>query len=162
MMILDATISIIKRDKEVPKPLVKELCIFISNYTSATKTMLCRYLQKSGVCNAKISNMSTSELIVNFKKQVSKDTKAPCFISTELQLITFSMRNKLSHNLNQVDYLAKVIEDSSIKKFLNFLTKLSTESKEIENLLKKKVEIKEEIKEEKAIEKDIYHFGIKV
>ena len=163
LVTLDAIIETIVKQKEVSRAMIKELCIFISNYSSGTKTILCRYLQENGICNAKINNMSTAELIVNFKKQVSKDTSLPCSVNTELQLIAFGIRNNLSHNLNQVEYLEKVVNDSGLKKFINFLNKISIESRQIEQLFERKIEtIEEKITESKQLEKEIYHFGIKL
>lgn len=165
LVILEIILQRLKKDNAASRANIKDLCLFFSNYSSGSKTIITRYLQKSGLKNQQINNMSVAELFVKFKKAISKDTEMPCSLTTELHLIVFDIRNKLSHNLNQVDYLTKVVEQSGIKKMINFLEKLSDEAKEIEHCYSLKIEKEKELEKDNfnnnRIEKEIYHFGIR-
>lgn len=159
---IDALIQRIKADKEVSISNKKELALLISNYSSCVKTVICRYLKASGYSNQRINNFSTTEVFFKFKKEIAKDNKATCNLSHELHLVVFNLRNKLSHTLNQVDYVSLIVEKSGMVKILGLLNRLSIESKEIETQFEKKLEnlAKEELANEKTIPKERYPFGI--
>lgn len=159
---IDALIQRIKADKHVSMSNTKELTLLIPNYISCIKTIICRYLQKSGYSNQRINNFSSTELFFKFKKEISKDTKEPCNLSNELFLVVLSIRNKLSHTFNQVEYISNVIERSGHKKISALLDRMSIEAKEIENLFQNKLEnsIEKEIVHEVSKSRENYPFGI--
>lgn len=164
---LDALIERVEKDKDFSNSNKNELSIFLSNYSSGTKTIVCRYLQYSEVANQRIINMSATELFVKYKRELIKDFKNNPPITTELHLIVFDLRNKLNHNIDQIEYLNKVINESGLNKVLGFLNKISKESKEIYNTFENKYENhKEKLKEneqkkQKEIQREHYPFGIK-
>lgn len=137
---LDSTINRIKSNGKSQRETTKDLCLLFGNHASLTKTIMVRYLQLSDITNQKINYMTIPELFVKFKKCITNDTQMPCPLTTELHMISFDLRNKLAHNINQSDYMENVISQSGVKKMLNFLTKLSDESKEIEHCFNLKLE----------------------
>ena len=166
IMNLKKIIKDIRLKKSIDDNCLSNLCIFFSNYTSGTKTIICKYLYSSNLTKNKLNNMSVPELFVKFKKQISKDTETPCMLSTELHLVAFDLRNKLSHTINQQSYLSKVILNSGINKMIRFLDKLEKESSEIHHYFKMKVENNNPIIEElnNPTNKEItqYPYGIHI
>jgi len=166
IMNLKKIIKDIRLNKSVTDVCLLNLCIFFSNYTSGTKTIICKYLHSSNLTKNKLNSMSVPELFVKFKKQISKDMGTPCMLSTELHLVAFDLRNKLSHTINQQSYLSKVIHTSGINKIIRFLDKLEKESSEIHHYFKIKVEnnnsITENLNNESLKEINQYPYGIHV
>lgn len=164
---LDATIDRIVNNKNtITRETMKDLCILFGNHASSTKTIMVRYLLLSGISNHKISYMTIPELFMKFKKTVEKDIEMPCPLTPDLHLIAFDIRNKLAHNTNQTSYMSNIIQQSGLKKVLNYLKKLSYEGKEIEYCFNIKIEQEKNKKNEKNEEisledKQQYPFGIR-
>lgn len=161
--LLDKTIAELQEQRMADTSSVRDLCLFFGNYSSGTKTIISRYLNECGVSNKQIKTLSTVELIVMFKKSIAIDKHAPCNLTSELHMISFDLRNRLAHHINQESYLGNVIEKSGIKKITRFLSRLSGEAKEIENHYLNKVnlsKINAKANSQEVMQEKIHPFGI--
>lgn len=159
---IDFLIKKINEDKKVSLSSKKEFALLIPNYSSCIKTIICRYLKGSGYSNQRLNNFSTTELFFKFKKELAKDNSGHCTLSAELHLVVLNIRNKLSHTLNQVNYISEIVEKSGTNKIVGLLKRMSVEAKEIEKCFEQKLTKIKEVKIENAEDKTIPNrpFGI--